>query len=253
MKCQKCGTEILFNNDKFCSNCGALLADATENASHQTATCLAWESTLFAEAPFSALLKTITAILMHPKKTLTVIARKPNSSRHALLYGLIIGGIGMIASWGWSAFFARFISATPFKTMLFNQGFSSPFVLMFTPVLLIMQFFLVTLYVTVLLKIFHRNEVTFKQTLRMISYAETPVVLQCIPLFGALAATFMWIYTFITGLHLLYRINRIKLVLVLSLPPLAFLFIGVVILIAAMTGGVATSTGILPHLPPIFR
>jgi hypothetical protein len=253
MQCHQCGTEILFNDGKFCSNCGAFLSDTHEDQTHRNGPSLAWESTLIEEEPFSALFKTISAVLMQPKKTLTYIAEKPNSSRHALLYGLIIGGIGMIASWGWSAFFARCMSASQLKTMLLNQGLYSPVVLTLAPVLLVTQFFFLTLYVVVLMKIFHRNEISFKQTLRMICYAETPVVLHLVPLFGALAAAFMWIYTLLTGIHLLYGISRIKLVMVLSLPAVSVLFIIAVIFIAAMTGGIAAGTGMLPQLPPIFR
>ena len=253
MKCAKCGTESHFESNNFCANCGALLSSVSDdNQSHGTPG-LSWESPFFSEAPFSALYTTLIALLQHPRQTLSEIADKPHRSRKALLYAMIVGSIGMTASWGWTTLLAKSLSDLPLNEMLIDKSLSSPVTLIFSPFLLLFQLLFLTLYTGVLLKLFHSRKVSFRRTLRMICYAETPMVLQVIPVFGMIIASILWIYSFLTGIHYLYHISRIKLVFLLMLPVLLFLVLGIVIIVAALAGGIFSGSGILQQLPPIFR
>jgi hypothetical protein len=243
MKCPQCGSIANISTTTFCSDCGCLLSSATTKTRFNASTLL-WETNHRRFAFFKVLNRTVAQFLFHPDKWFSEVAQKKAPIAPAWQYGLIIGSIGLLGSWFWTIVLRKYSYFAVLHYQFFNQELTSPLTLIAAPLLISLQFFLITLYAFVMLRLNSRNKVSFLETFRIICYAETPTILQVIPIIGTLLSIILWIFALLTGLHYLYGMSRGKVLFILLLPFLILFAFVMIIVIAGIIGGIIAGTGL---------
>ncbi len=243
MNCVKCGKSAHSLIDTFCSDCGSLLSSAAPENLRRPKNDLAWESIL-RDSPFlGSLFHTVIVTILHPDRFFRKAVERNHPFHAAWLYGIIVGNIGLLASWFWSGLLFRHGSASLLGNSYFGQDITSPFTLLFSPFLISLHFVLIAAYASIAFRMGCSKRVPFSQVFRICCYAETPVVLSVIPVAGTAAAAVLWVYTVLTGFHHLYAVRRTKAFVLLTLPVIVLCAGVLVIAAAVMTGASLVGPG----------
>ena len=237
MKCPRCGYP---SNDSFfgavCGVCGSGIG----KASSITAGGIAGEWSPPASSLLKSMFSALCLSLVKPEKFFSTV-NVSSSIRGPLVYGLAIGGIATILAIG-----AEVVFPPSFFPLLNSFGIfgrssnDTALILLFTPLLLIMQFFLVAAYAHIILKISGSRPKPFSTTLKIMCYCEGAAMLQWIPLLGQVLSLIAWLRLAIAGLHVFQEISKFRASMVIILPLLIlfvllammviFVFIGVLLL-----------------------
>ena len=239
MMCLYCGNRSLLSSDTFCNTCGALFptnrrATKKKNTSRD---CLLWETKQRTQSLFKTLNFTVSQFLFQPSNSFSLVSRNPDRIGPAWKYGLVIGSIGLTGSFIW-AFVLHYSVFASFKHIPFGRNISSPYMLITAPIIISLQFFITAMYSSIIFRLTSRQQIPFSQVFRVICYAETPALLQMIPVLGTVTGSILWVYSLCTGLHELYKISRIRVLLTLLLPAIILITFVIIIVSAGILGGI---------------
>jgi hypothetical protein len=223
MKCSRCGFTIDTTHN-FCSLCGGVSEGALPNKNFES---VPWESSYAKDYPLRAFLDTIQESFFKTDHFFSKVQK--SSNKPALLYGILCGSIGVVSTFLWS-----FFLPDPYKHLGITETANN---LILTPLVLIIQILLTTVYVHFMLIIFRSTNAPISSTFRISSYSLGAFIMNAIPAIGPLLTTVLWFYLIITGIHQIHHIGRLKAFAAMILP-LLLLFI-VVFFIVVIVGSIA--------------
>lgn len=236
--CPRCDQPIHFAAGPFCSHCGAPIVSnmQSSNPTRQTPESdrIAWETDAFTTNPLQALYATFVEIIRYPDSFFRKITSYESTWTPAWIFALTSGGIGLAASWFWSMLFIHYGASIEFLEPIFGGETTTPYMLLFAPILLSLQLFCSAAYVKIMFRFTRLKRAPFLPIFRIVCYAEAPMVLQIIPVIGSIIATLLWAFTILTGLRHLYGAGRFRVFMQLLLP----LFIAVTFLALLLTAGI---------------
>lgn len=239
MLCNNCNNPVSLLSSNFCSNCGAFLASPPPTTPAEPSQ-IAWEEN---NQRYSAtgvtLLKTLRAVLFHPNRFFSLIAKQKQRTGPAWAFALIIGGAGLLASWFWSVLLLRY-AGTASGTWLFSGNAVSAATLLAAPMLISLEMLLLSFYIIFVMHLTRAKHVPFSQLFRTLCYTEAAMVIQIIPILGTTIASAVWLYSLLTALHKLYAVNRLKLFFLLLLPLFLLGLLFVILLVALLAGVILT-------------
>jgi|GEM_PF-1822346 len=258
MKCDRCGNDTLFDGENFCPRCGAFL---NRKRSGETVVkpsgehCIAWEGPQRGSAPVAALWSTVKAALLHPGYFYGLVAAQARPVMPAWIFGLIAGGISLVASALWSTLLIRYGYPPAGEEALFGIGVTAPSTLIAAPFVISMELLFSTAYIHLMMRLGRLRKVPFAQTFRLLCYAQSALLLSVIPVIGIAVGSVLWLYAVLTGLHHLHNASRMRTFFALLLPMLAFVGILTVLMTAGILGGILAGSGIIRtpfSLPDLF-
>ncbi len=170
------------------------------------------------------------------------------SSNQALVYGLVMGSVGTLLTIGVTAIFPSSISSLLNENGLYRHATRyTPVVLMLTPFILIVQFYVSAAYVQAMLKISGSKPKPFATTFTTLCYAGGAQIFEWIPLIGPFLSFIAWIYLAIAGLHAVHGISRVRTATALLLPIVLLVVLLTFVLIIGLAG-IAIVGGSRPDL-----
>jgi len=251
MFCPHCGKETS-EDQMFCQYCGSrLIADADTSAPAGQREKTSWEDREH-NGFLNGLFRTIKAVLFSP----TVFFRKMPVSGgliDPLLYGLIVGMIGLTFLYFWDALLQNTMQdfITPEMRSAAGQsifqGIGMALTASLMPLFLILWLFIVSGMVHLLLLFVRGAQAGFEATFRVAAYSTSPLLFLIIPYCGMLI-TMVWVITLaLIGLKEAHEISGGKSAFAVFFP---FLFCCglLVLLVLLFMGAVAASLGTMMHL-----
>jgi hypothetical protein len=210
---------------------------------------LPWETEGEGDTPLKALAVTfINSFSKHDRFFSAAAHSKPLIP--ALIYGLLMGSIGTLATVLWEHLSPFSISSMLSGTASlaeYAHSSVSPAALIATPLILLCQFFFMTLYSHVMLVLTRSSNVPFRSTFKIICYVQGASLLQLIPFVGVFFSFLAGLYLLVAGVHVGHSISKTRAFLVLVLPLALF-----ILLLAAITlfvlAGIVLSKG--PEIDP---
>jgi hypothetical protein len=222
MVCSRCGNEsISLSPHEACSLCGGMASDQDEKPFETSIAghLVPWESHTTALPPLQALVQTIIRSFTQTKRFFPAATRGKSISR-ALIYGLLTGTIGVLATALW-----EFISPFSMASIIENSDlFSSDTkattsgTLIATPFVLIAQILFLTLYCHTMLRMTGSRKQLLRTTFKTVCYAQGASLFQIIPFLGVFLSTIAAVYLLVTGIHATNDISRFKAFMILFLP-----------------------------------
>lgn len=251
MQCVKCGALISSVGAlTHCHICGDFLhpSDPMKNQLTKTAG-IPWEN-MEHLGIIRALYLTIYSCLLKPSTFFNYISEK-SSLFHALLFGLCTGSIGILFDFFWNYRATNYLhTLTHFE---FNSASNiNASLLIFSPLIIIITIFAMSLYIHLLLLITNGKHRNFKSTTIALCYSQSIAVLNIVPLIGKIVATFWGLYIIITGISLVHAISKTRSSLTILLP--LFLLLSFLIFsIALIIGGSVLSSTLFKEIIPLIR
>ena len=223
IQCPYCGaTRVHSSASLLCEFCGkAVSNNTTESVSTSVPVGIPWEHTEHMNI-FKALLITIKECLIKPFQFFAKITES-SSLFHALLFGLVAGSIGVLFDVMWQKSFADSWEFLSIQGIDHDFSTTSTNTLLFSPLILLMHIFLLSLYVHGLLVITKAKHTTFRSTVIAISYIQSASVLSIIPSLGNAISPVWAFIILIIGISSVHKISKTRTFITLILP---FLFIG---------------------------
>ena len=186
---------------------------------------------------WKALIRTIRSCLLKPSQGFEQVAQSHDRFA-ALLFALICGGFGaiMTAIWNWVA-----TTYIPWDTLPFGDSWitqsTSGTALLYSPLIIVLSVFLTAFYLHTILSISRSKHAPFASTLILVCYAESAVILNCIPFMGQFLASIWFIYILIVGIKKVHHISGSRAFFVLVVP------IIILAIIAAIIGVMLVAVG----------
>ncbi|HVN32789.1 MAG TPA: YIP1 family protein [Thermoanaerobaculaceae bacterium] len=166
-----------------------------------------------------------------------------------LLYAVIFGWLGIIASQAYSLAFRGaihgFLSSLPGYSPRLAFGLpvaATAAVMIFAPVLVLLGIFIWSAIVHLFLMLVGGANTGFASTVRAVAYSSTVQIVQVIPLCGGTIAAVWALVLYIIGLAIAHRTTQGKSALAVLLP-LALCCVCVAILVAAFGAAIAAAIG----------
>ena len=230
MKCSRCGFTF-DTTQNFCSLCGRVSERVLPQKIPQS---VSWESGTAKDYPLIAFLDTIQESFFKADNFFSKIQNSPN--KPALLYGMLCGSIGVVATFLWS-----FFLPDSYKQL---SALESAKNLIFTPFALILQILFTTVYVHLMLVIFRYRKAPIGATFRICCYSLGALILNAIPTMGPMLSIILWFYLIITGIHHIHHTSKLKAFAAITSP---FLFIFMAILFIAVIAGSIAALNLFPE------
>jgi hypothetical protein len=152
-----------------------------------------------------------------------------------LLYGLILGFIGMIFQVTYSQMFSQLFDITKWLPPMYRsvdseflefnrriQSFSNIFSIFAFPFIATAGMFIMSGIVHLLLAMFGWKKHGYESTFRLVAYSEGPAFFRLIPLIGDLIAPIWQLVLVIIGISKVHKISGGKATLVVLLPAILF-------------------------------
>lgn len=168
----------------------------------------------------------------------------------ALIYGLLTGSIGTLATVLWEYLPAFSISSMLLRSASladYAQTSLSPATLIATPLILLCQIFFMTLYSHVMLVLTHSRNVPPRATFKIICYVQGASLFQLIPFAGVFLSFCAGLYLLVTGIHAGHSISRTRAFLVLVLPLALCIILLITITLLVLAGMVISQS---PEIDP---
>ena len=244
--CPRCAAVFALSEATFCPRCGTRLPERKIAATPVSTAPFEWDNILRNAGPFGLLISTVAEALFHPSRFYRTAVVHSSRLLPAWLYAMIVGGIGLTASWAWMHLIPDGSAVSPLNRLLCGGGAISPSTLATAPVLLSIQLVLTALYVFTMFRLSRLKRCRFTDLLRILCYTETPVLLQVIPLVGPLLSSLLWVYGLLTALHELYEGSRVRMLFHLLVPFAAIIAIFLIVLLSGIIGGIVAGAEMLP-------
>lgn len=253
MICSRCGFP---DNDILpgfsCSSCGTIYSSEpkTRIYQHQVPP---WETTDAKEIPFTTFLKAVKEIFINPDRFFKQISSK-DQVLTALLFALLCGSIGYTMQFLWSQLFPEQLSDMYEGTssLFTDDGASSATTLLFTPILIMIQIFFITLYTHSMLVITHTKKSPFLSTLKIVSFAQGALLLYFIPVVGSFFSAVYMFFLLLTGIKHKHEIGKFKAFLIVTLPIIIIGVLVLIVLLVLILFGVAAS-GLIENIAPFLN
>ncbi len=252
IQCPHCGaSRVHTSTSPICEICGRSVFDGDTNSlSPSLPAGIPWEHTEHMNI-FKALVATIRECLIKPFQFFKKITES-SSLFHALLFGLVTGSIGVLFDVMWQKSFANtweFLSIQGIDPDFRSTGTNT---LLFSPLILLMHIFFLSLYVHGLLVITRAKHTTFRSTVITVSYIQSASVLSIIPSLGNAISPVWALIILIIGISSVHKISKTRTFITIILP---FIFIGLFttfILICALSSSYLVSI-FFKEILPFFR
>lgn len=231
MECSRCGY-LIDTTQFFCPLCGGIFKSEFINKKSSDTETVPWESSSARDYPLRALLNTIQESFFNVDSFFYKL-KNASSIKPALLYGIISGSIGMVATFLWSFFLPDSLINSQNSTVVTANN------LIFTPFILSFQILVTTLYIHLMLIIFRSRKAPISATFRLSCYALGALILNAIPALGPFLSSVLWFYLIITGVHQLHSISKWKALAIMIFPLIFFFFVVLLIVLAIGIAGVA--------------
>ena len=250
MICSRCGfTASGFMPDYSCPSCGGIYSSQIEKK--QLPSEIPWESNIAKENAFSSFFETVKDVLLKPEHFFKQLLPEGNILS-GWLFALLVGSIGYTIQFIWSQIFPnQFSDFYNSSESLFSNQNSSAETLLFTPLIITFKIWAITFYIHFMLMITRVKRVSMKGTFKVVSYAQSAMILQIIPVFGTI---FSFIYTcvlLLIGLNQQHQTSKLKLFFIITLPIIVFIAFVLVILVFILLFGMAAA-GFLDKLIPFI-
>lgn len=232
MTCLRCGSSIQTIHG-FCSLCGGLVSQSSQQLSSNNSKTIPWESDLLRSSPLTALVNTIQESFFSADKFFAKV-KNLHTKRDAWFFGLITGSIGIIVTFLWSLFIPD-TSNSQLSTS--DYGWT----LLFAPFTITLKILFSTIYVHFFLALFRSKQGSLADSFRICSYAQSAFILNSIPVIGSFLAIVMELYLIITGIHHTHHISKFKAFIILLFPIVLLALVIFAVTIAAITIGIAGS------------
>jgi hypothetical protein len=247
MFCPQCGNET-GENQAFCSQCGARLHEAPVAATPEsTREKTPWEDRE-TNGFFGGLFKTAGNALFHPSE---FFRRMPVRGGYGdpLLFALIAGMIGMIASYLWQlALKSTVQSVLPAVHAWPTGGVTTAFAAFVAPFLLIAGFFISAGLLHVFLLLVQGARAGYEATFRVVAYAASANLLLLAPFCGGIVSGIWSVVLLLVGLREAHEISGGKAAFAVFMP--LVICCGVFALFAVLfMGAMAASFGSMMHWP----
>ncbi len=257
MICSKCGNSLDSFSTLNCSSCGNFYSDNNTLSlppSSPELTQPLWESPASKNYPLTVFFLTVKELFSAPERFFSTLQVKKNMSS-AWLFAIVAGSIGYTTAFLWSLVLPESISslfASKNNGILGGNESSPALTLMFTPVYISIEFFIIAAYTHFMLLITRKNKNAFYQTIKITAYSQSALLLNAVPFFGPFLASILFIWQLLTGISVVHQTTRIKAFTALVFPlfVLALLCVIVILLLAFL--GVALS-GIFSDILPFLQ
>lgn len=244
MFCPHCGKDIT-EGQAFCQHCGGMLEKPESTADLREKT--PWEDRAL-QGFIGGLLKTMKGSLFTPAEFFRKMPVKGGLT-DPLLYALIVGMIGMMASYVWQIMledtFRGFIPAEMKAAAGYNifHGIGMAVLAVITPFMIIVALFVWAGILHLLLMLVHGSKNGFEATFRAVSYSYGANIFMALPFCGGFVALVWSIVLAIIGLKEAHGTSGGRASFAVLFPLIACC-VGVV-LIAMLIAGTMASGAIL--------
>jgi hypothetical protein len=236
MKCPKCDSEIVNPEiTRFCAVCnypfiGGGVLHEKSNVDEKT---VCWEQ-IEKKGFVTSLLSTIRESLLSPSLFFDCLKSSTNTFM-ALLYALVVSSIGSVFSFLWSYFFITpLLAFVPGLEDYTGRNELSLTGLVFSPFIMIVKLAFAAVYFQILLLITGSRPQNIKATFRILCYAESASIIECIPILGSIMSPFWSLYLIAVGFSKVHGISMIRSIAIILLPVLiigALLLAGIFMLV----------------------
>ena len=178
-----------------------------------------WESHEAVQSPFKAVAHTLVRSFSQHERFFTAASR--GTGWHgALIYGLLMGSAGILATVLWEG-----VSPFSISDLLESDGILSgsagsfsPLTLILTPIVLLIQICAMTLYCQSMLWMTGSRKRPLRATFKTVCYIQGASLFQFIPVAGVVISFIAMMYLLVNGIHATHEISRLRAFMVLVLP-----------------------------------
>lgn len=250
MNCSRCGFADDGSTAAYsCPSCGGLYSSNPEVK--QIVPDMLWESKFAKEYPFTSFLKTVKEIILKPEHFFRNLSNE-STILSSWLFALVAGSIGYTGHFVWSLLFPNLFSDLyDNSNSLLSNGNSSAETLLFTPLIITFEIWILTLFVQCMVTITRVKGASIKTTFKVVSYAQSAILLQIIPVIGTLFSSIYMCVLLLTGLNQKHHSSKLKLFFILILPFIFVAGFAVFVLIFILLFGIA-STGFIDKIIPFL-
>jgi hypothetical protein len=222
MHCPRCGyISPLTSGHDSCHLCGSVMPGSGHTPFKTTiySDGIPWESHETVQSPLKAIVHTFVRSFSRHERFFAAASR--GTEWHgALIYGLLMGSAGTLASVLW-----EFVSPFSISGMLEADGILSgsadslsPVTLMLTPLALLIMIGAMTLYCQSMLWITGSRKRPLRATFKTVCYIQGASLFQFIPFAGVVISFIAMLYLLVNGFHATHEISRHRAFMVLVLP-----------------------------------
>lgn len=250
MNCSRCGFTDDGSIDAYsCPSCGGLYSSNPEVK--QLPTEMLWESKFAKEYPFTSFFKTVKEISLKPELFFSNLSGE-STILSAWLFALVAGSIGYTVQFVWSQAFPNLFSDFyESSNSFFSNANSSAETLLFTPLIITFKVWLLTIFVQSMMTITRVKRASIQNTFKVVSYAQSAILFQIIPVIGNLFSSIYMCVLLLIGLSQKHHSSKLKLFFILILPSIVMAVFAVLVLIFILLFGI-TSTGFLDKIIPFL-
>jgi hypothetical protein len=253
MICPRCGfANINQLHGYSCPSCGGIYSSQAQ-VNKPPRINKNWETDFAKEYPLSAFLLTVKNIFLRPSSFFKNLTNE-GSIFSAWLFALLTCSIGYTFLFFWSNLLTD--TLTDFyqdsEPYISDTKFLNAESLLYTPLLVSFQIWIIALYAQFMLIITKTRKASFKSTFKAVSYSQTAMLLNIIPVAGSFFSSIYTIILLLIGLQTAHEKSKLRMFLILTFPlTLLSVFILLIILIILIFG-IAT-TGLLNDLIPFLK
>lgn len=178
-----------------------------------------WESNEAIQSPLKAIAYTLVRSFSRHERFFAAASHRAEWYS-ALVYGLLMGSAGTLATVFW-----EFVSPVSISDMLETDGILSgsaysfsPPMLILTPIVLLIQICAVTFYCQSMLWMTGSRKRPLRATFKTVCYTQGASLFQFIPFAGIAISFIAMVYLLVNGIHATHEISRFRAFTVLVLP-----------------------------------
>ena len=249
VQCPNCSAStVRMNILKYCEICGySFRNEATSIKRDMNNNAIQWE--VITELGFvKALLKTLSQCLFQSSYFFNKI-NKQSSTLSAWLFAVVISSIALVFELLWQQ------SSFSFFSSLFNiNNYRSVDLatLVFYPVALSLNIYILTCYVHILLVLSHGKKQKFAATFIAVCYAQSAAIFNVMPYIGSLIS-FVWLLLLlIIGISQVHKLSRLRTGITLFFPVLIVMLFFIFILVSIFSSAIIVN-GLFKDIMPMFR
>jgi hypothetical protein len=237
-KCPKCGNNRSPSNSRYCSVCYYPLfhQDETDRRNAIMLQGVPWDN-IDRLGLWNALFLTIKKCLTVPSSFFSDLAASRNSIM-AWLFALIIGSLGSLFNFIWSFFLlSHLLDLVPGLDSYTGKNLLSTGQLICAPLIITGKLLFFSLYFHFLLSFTQSSRQKITATFRIVCYAQSAAIFDCIPVIGSVIS-FTWsLYLLSIGFSKVHKISMLRSwMIILLLPVVLSIFFGVVAALLFGTG-----------------
>jgi hypothetical protein len=222
-KCPKCGNNRSSDNSRYCSICYYPLfhQDETDRQKAAELQGVPWDN-IDRLGLWKALFSTLKKCLTVPSSFFSDLAASRSSAK-AWLFALTIGSIGAVFNFIWSYFLiSPLLDLVPGLDSYTGRNLLSTGQLIFSPLIITGKLLFFTGYFHLLLSVTHSSRQNISATFRIVCYAQSAAIFDCIPVIGSAISLTWSLYLLSIGFNKVHKISMVRSWMVILLLPVVF-------------------------------